>query len=205
MRSPGVDAVDAEPLGGRGAEHDDRLSLGRRVEVGAADDRRADDRQQPQRCRLDAERACLRGRDERAAVDRGARAARVCDLGDGADASDHPRRRDRELCRGAEERLAVRDREQVGSEPIDLREQPGLRGGGQAEHRDDRRDADRDAERGETGAQPSGAHADARDPREVGQVQLPGSRSRRSRRLREGLVDERERRHEHARSRPSTM
>ena len=73
-------------------------------------------------------------------------------------------------------RLAGRDGEQVGAEPIDLAEQPGLRGGREAEHRDDRRDADRDAERGEPRAQPPGAHADARDPREVGQVQLPGGR-----------------------------
>ena len=54
-------------------------------------------------------------------------------------------------------------------EPVDLGEQPGLRGGREAEHRHDRRDADRDAERGQSGAQPPGAHADARDAREVGQ------------------------------------
>jgi len=38
----GVDAVDSEPLGGGGAEHRDRLSLGRRVEVDAAGDCSAD-------------------------------------------------------------------------------------------------------------------------------------------------------------------
>ena len=173
----GVDAVDAEPLGGGGAEHRDRLSLGRRVEVGAAGDRGADGGQERERRRLDAERSCLGGGDERAAVDRGARAARVGDLGDGADASDHARRRDRELCGVAGEGLAGGDGEQVGSEPVDLAEQPGLRGGREAEHRHDRRDADRDAECGEPGAQPPGAHADARDAREVGNAQLPRRRA----------------------------
>ena len=48
----GVDAVDAEPLGGGGAEHRDRLALGRRVEVGAAGDRGADDGQERERRRL---------------------------------------------------------------------------------------------------------------------------------------------------------
>ena len=173
----GIDAVDAEPLRGSGAEHRDRLSLGRRVEVGAAGDRGADGGQERERRRLHAQRSCLCGGDERAAVDRGARAARVGDLRDGADASDHPRRCDRELCGVAGEGLAGGDGEQVGAEPVDLGEQPGLRGGREAEHRHDRRDADRDAERREPGAQPSGAHADAGDAREVGQAQLPGGRA----------------------------
>ena len=125
----GVDAVDAEPLGGGGAEHRDRLSLGRRVEVGAAGDRGADHWQERERSRLHGQRSCLCGGDERAAVDRGARAARVGNLGDRADASDHPRCGDRELCGVAGEGLAGCDGEQVGAEPIDLGEQPRLRGG----------------------------------------------------------------------------
>ena len=62
----------------------------------------------------------------------------------------------------------VRDVEQVGAELVDLGEQAGLAGGGDAEHGDDRGDADRDPERRERGAQPARAHADAGQPREVG-------------------------------------
>ena len=45
---------------------------------------------------------------------------------------------------------------------------------GEAEHGDDRGDADRDPERRERGAQAACAHADARDPGEVGGPQPRG-------------------------------
>jgi len=45
------------------------------------------------------------------------------------------------------ERLAVGDGEQVGAEPVDLGQQVRLAGAGDAKHRNDRGDADRDAKR----------------------------------------------------------
>ena len=75
------------------------------------------------------------------------------------------------VCAG--EGLAVGDGEQVGAEPVDLGEQPGLGGGGEAEHGDDRGDADGDPERGQRGAELAGAQPDAGRAR--GQV---GGRSR---------------------------
>jgi hypothetical protein len=68
---------------------------------------------------------------------------------------------------GARERLTLADSEQVRPEPIDLAEQPGLRGGGEAKHGDDRGDPDRDPERREAGAKPPCAKSDARHSGEV--------------------------------------
>ena len=66
------------------------------------------------------------GRDQRAAVDVGVGRAGVGDLGDGADAADHPGRGERQLGGPPEQRLAGRDGEQVRAELVDLGEQPGL-------------------------------------------------------------------------------
>src|SRR5262245_47492330 len=94
-------------------------------------------------------------------------------MGDGADAGDHTRCGGRQRGRLAEERCAVVDGEEVRAEAVDLGEQAGLGGGGEAEHGHDRGDADRDPERGEGGAHAAGAKADACDPGEVGESQ-PG-------------------------------
>ena len=53
-------------------------------------------------------------------------------------------------------------------------QQPGLARGGQAEHRHDRGDADRDPQRGERRAHPPRAQPDARNAREIGGAQLLG-------------------------------
>src|SRR5262249_49180678 len=63
------------------------------------------------------------------------------------DAADHHGRRCRQLRLDALDALAVDDREQVGAEPVDLGEEVGLAGAGDAEDGDDRGDADRDPER----------------------------------------------------------
>ena len=55
-------------------------------------------------------------------------------------------------------------------EPVDLRQQPGLRGGRQPEHRHDRRRADRDPERRQRGAQWPGAQPDARHAQTVTEI-----------------------------------
>jgi hypothetical protein len=53
----------------------------------------------------------------------------------------------RQLCGFAGEALTAGDRQQIRSEFVNLFEQPSLARGGQAEHRDDRGDPDRDPER----------------------------------------------------------
>ena len=73
---------------------------------------------------------------------------------------------------GAGEALAVADGEQVGAELVDLVEQAGLGGGGQAEHGDDGGDADRDTESGQPGPQLAGAQSDGREPGQVAEVEL---------------------------------
>ena len=54
---------------------------------------------------------------------------------------------------------------------IDLAEQPGLRGGGEAEDGDDRGNSDRDPQRREGGTEPPRAKPDARHSGQVGQPQ----------------------------------
>jgi hypothetical protein len=123
--------------------------------------------------RLDGEGVRVDAGDERVAVDVGVRRPGLFDFGDRADPSDHSRRGQGQLGGVAGERLAVRHRQQVCPEPVDLGKQAGLRGGGQAENGDDRSDADRDAERGEARSQTAGAQPDAGHPRDVGRLQ-PG-------------------------------
>ena len=113
-------------------------------------------------------------RDQRAAVGVDvADGAGVVHGGDRADAGDHAGCGERELGGVAAEGLPVGDGEQVGAQLVDLGQQPGLGGGGEAEHGDDRGDADRDAERGQRGAQLAGAHAHGG---ESGQIRRRGIR-----------------------------
>ena len=90
-----------------------------------------------------------------------------------ADPADHGRRRGGQLGGAAGEALAVADGEQVGAELVDLVEQAGLGGGGQAEHGDDGGHADGDTESGQPGPQLPGAQSDGREPGQVGQLQPP--------------------------------
>ncbi len=164
----GIDAVDPEPLGRGGAEHRDRLLRGGGVQIAAGRDRGADRRRQAQAGGLDGDGVRVHGRDEGAAVDVGAGGARFLHLRHRADAGDHPGRGERQLGRLAEQGLAVGDGEQVGAELVDLAEQAGLGGGGEAEHGDDRGDADGDAECRQRCPDASSAQADAGDAGEVG-------------------------------------
>src|SRR5437764_1320624 len=82
------------------------------------------------------------GWNERTAVNGRAGGSRFRHLLDRPDAGDHRRSGQRQLGGVTEEGLTVRDGQQVRPEPVDLGEQPGLRGGGEAEHGDDRSNAD---------------------------------------------------------------
>jgi hypothetical protein len=163
------DAVDPQPLGGNGAENGNRFPRRRGIEEAALSDLGADRRQQVEAGGLDLKPVRLGGGDQRAAVDLGVLdESRVGLPFDSRHALDHRRRRNRELGLGARERLTLLDSEQVRPEPIDLPQQPGLRGGGEAEHGDDRGDSDRDPERREASAEAPGAKPDARHSGEVG-------------------------------------
>ena len=98
----------------------------------------------------------------------------------GPDPPDHRRGGRRELRGLAEEALAVRHGEQVRPERVDLGEQPRLGRGGDAEHRHDRGDPDRDPERREGGPELSRPQSDEGDPPEVGGPELARPRAARS-------------------------
>jgi hypothetical protein len=168
----GVDAVDAQlPRGGR-TEHRDRQTGGALVEPVAACEAGAEHGQQVQAGGSHLEAAGLGHRDHRAPVD-----LLVLHQGgvrhqlDVVQERDPCRRFAGELRQAAGKALAGLDGQQVRAEPVDLRDQPGLRGGGQPEDRDDRCGADRDPERGKRGAQRPGAEPDARHPQPVLQAQ----------------------------------
>ena len=95
----------------------------------------------------------------------------LCTLLHAADTADHARRGGGQLGGAAGEALAVADGEQVGAELVDLGQQAGLGGGGQAEHGDDRGHADGDTERGQPGPQLPGAESDGGEPGQVGELQ----------------------------------
>ena len=168
----GVDPVDAQLLRGDRAEHRDRLAGSARVEPVAARDAGAEHGQQVQAGGPHLEAAGLAHRDHRAPVD-----VRVLHQGgvrhqlDVVQERDPRRRLAGQLRRPPGEALSGLDGQQVRAEPVDLREQPGLRGGGQPEDRHDRRRSDRDPERGQRGAQRPGAQPDARHPQPVAQPQ----------------------------------
>ena len=166
----GVDAVDAEQLGGGGAEHGDGFLGGGRVEVVALGDGGGEDREEVERCGLDGQAVGVDRGDVGGAVGVGA-ADRpgALHLLHTADAADHGRRRGRQLGGAAGEALAVADGEQVGAELVDLGQQAGLGGGGQAEHGDDGGHADGDTERGQPGPQLPGAQPDGGEPGQVGE------------------------------------
>ena len=164
--------VDPESLRGGGAEHRDRLLGGGGVQVAPLHDVDAQRVQQAEARRLDAQGVGFDGGDQRRAVDVAFDLPGLGDVFDRVDAGDHRGRHERQLGGLAGEALAVGDGQQVRAEAFDLCEQPGLAGGGQAEHGDDRGDADRDPQRGEPGTHAPGAKPDARDAREIGGAQL---------------------------------
>ena len=150
------------------AEHGDRLAGGGRVEPAAAGDAGVEHRQQVQAGGPHLQPAAVGRRDQRAAVDlRLLHQAGVRQRRTSSRSADPRRRRERQLRLLPGEALPGLDGQQVRAEPVDLREQPGLRGGGQPEDRHDRRRADRDPERGQRGAQRPGAQPDARHPQPV--------------------------------------
>ena len=145
---PGPDPVDAQSLRCGGAEHRDRLAGGRRVQELALREAGAGHRGQAQGGRLDAEGVGFDRGDERGLVDvDAADGAGVLDSGDAGQSGDHAWRRFGQLSDTAGQGLPAGCGQQVGAERLDLGQQRGLGGGGQAQDGDDRRDADRDAQR----------------------------------------------------------
>ena len=67
----GSQPVDAEPLGGDGAEHDDRIALAGRVQEAPLGDRAAECREQPEVGRVHADTARFSGFDVGGASHRG--------------------------------------------------------------------------------------------------------------------------------------
>src|SRR5215469_5342846 len=121
----GPDAVDAEALGGHGAEHGDWFVGGGGVEVVAPGDAGADGSGQAEAGCLDGQAVGVDGGDQRAAVDRGIDRPAVLDGGDRVHPGDHGRGGFGQFGGAAEHVLPVGDGEQVGAEPADLGEQPG--------------------------------------------------------------------------------
>jgi hypothetical protein len=153
-----VDAIDAKTLGGGRPEDGNRLVRRCRVEEPALRDGGTHRLQEAEAGGVDRQRVGLHGGDEGAAVDIGIRRTGGLDLGDRANASDHPGRGGGQLGRLArEEVLAGLNGEQVGPEPVDLADETGRRGRRQPEHSDDGRHPDRDAQGGQGGAELAGA------------------------------------------------
>ena len=165
--------VDAQPLRGRGTEHRHRLLRGRGIQVAALSDRDVERVQQAETGRLDAERVGVDFWDQWGAVHLAFDLAGLRHAFDGIDAGDHRRRHEWQLRGLAGEALSVGDRQQVRSQLVDLFQQPRLAGGGQAQHRDDSCDADRDPKRRQSRAQAPCAQPDAGDPGQIGRPQSP--------------------------------
>src|SRR6516165_5720099 len=166
---PGPDAVDAEAGGGGRAEHGDGLGGGGRVEVAAVGEAGAHREGEPGAGRLDRQRVGIDRGDQRAAVGVGAvDDAGVGDLCDRPDPADHPRSGRGQFGGLPEDGLPVGDGEQVGAQPVDLGQQPGLRGGRQPEHGHDGGHPDGDAQRRQGGPQPAGPQSGAGHPDHVG-------------------------------------
>ena len=144
-----LDAIDPEGPRGHRAQHDGRIAPGRRVEERSVGHAAAERAEQPG---LGGEHG------DAAAVDGGhqgcpqhGRSRHVPDRRhrlDRRDVPDHGLGRQRQRGGRAIGALAGGDREQVGL-GAELAEQIGPGRGGDAEHRDTRRDPDRDAERGQ--------------------------------------------------------
>ena len=159
---PGPDPVDAQQLRGEGAEHRDGLAGGGGVQEPALREAGARDRGQVQGGGFHAEGVGFDRGDERGLVGVDvADGAGVLHRGDPGQPGDHAGRRRGQLGGGAGEGLPVGDGQQVGAQLGDLGQQRGLGGGGQAQDGDDRRDADRDAQRRQPGAQLAGPQPDA--------------------------------------------
>src|SRR5208282_3732243 len=132
---PGPDPVDAQQLGGGGAEHGDGLAFGGGVQEPALREAGAGRGGQAQGGGVHAEGAGLDRGDERGLVNvDAADGAGVLHGGDAGQPGDHARRRGRQLGGGAGEGLPVGDGQQVGAQCLDLGQQRGGGGGGQAQH-----------------------------------------------------------------------
>src|SRR5262245_7004257 len=166
---PGPNAVDAETRGGQRAEHSDGLGGGCRVQVPAVGEAGAHRAGQPGACSLDRQRVGVDRGDQRAAVGVGVvDGAGVGDLGDGADPADQPRGGRGQIGGLPENGMPVGDGEQVGAQPVDLGEQPGLGGGRRPEHGYDGGHPAGHAQRRQGGPQPAGPQPGAGDPGHVG-------------------------------------
>ena len=155
------------PRGDR-AEHRDGHAGSPLVEPVAACDAGAENGQQAEARGPHLEPAGFAHRDQRAPVDllvvhQGGVGHQV----DVVQERDPRRRLVGQQCRPAGEALSGLDGQQVRAQPVDLCDQTGLGGGGQAENAHDRRGPDRDPERGQRGPQRPGSQPDTRDPQPV--------------------------------------
>ena len=166
----GVDAIDAEQLGGDGADDGDGFLGGGRVEVVTLGDGGGEDREEVDGCGLDGQAVGLSRGDVGGAVSVGAAdRAGTLHLLHTADAADHGRRGGGQLHGATGQALAVADGEQIGAELVDLRQQAGLGGRGETEHGDDRGHTDGDPERGQPSPQLPGAQPNGGEPGQVGE------------------------------------
>ena len=164
----GVDAVDAQLFRGGRAERRDRFAGGALVEPVAACDAGVEHGRQVHAGSPHLEATGVAHRDHRVpvdvlALDQGG----VCQRLDVVQVGDSRRRFAGQLRLLSGEALSSLDAEHVRAEPVDLREQPGLRGRGQPEDCHDRCRSDRDPERRQRGAQRPGAEPDTRHPQPV--------------------------------------
>ena len=164
----GEDPVDAQPLRGGRTEYGDRLAGGPRVEPGAAGEAGVEHGEQVQAGGPHLQPAGVGHGDQPAPVHVLALHQRgVGQQLDVVEVRDPRRGFEGQLRRLPGDALAGLEGQHVRAEPVDLGEQPGLRGGGQSEDGDDRCCPDRDPERGQRGAQRPGAQPDARHPQPV--------------------------------------
>src|SRR5580658_1960680 len=162
---PGPDPVYAKQPRCDGAEHGGRLAGGGGVQEPALREAGAGHRGQVQGGGVNAEGVGFDRRDERGLVDiNAADGAGALYLSDPGQPGDHAQRRLRQFGDTAGEGLPVGDGQQVGAQGLDLGQQRGGRGSGQAQDGGDRRDADRDAQRRQPGAQLAGPRTDAGQP-----------------------------------------
>ena len=165
---------DPEALRRDRAEHGHRIGAGGVVEEHAARHRPLQHAEQAGARGLDLDAAGLALADEPAAphgaVDRLDRRHVL----DGPDARDHLLRLRRQRAGGAAEALPGLHLEQVRAQLVELVEQAGLARPGDAEHRHDRRDADRDADRRQRRPGASRAESERADAQQVGEQQAAG-------------------------------
>ena len=159
---------DAEAFGRDMAEHDRGVAAGRRVEPAALGDLAAQYAEQVGRRRLDPDPARIVLVDLLGAAYGRVQVGGGAHLLDALDPADHPHRTLREMyLLSGEHRLAGRGHQEVGAQLVQFPQELGLAGGGDADHRDHRRDADGDAQRGEHDAHRAAAQARRADVEDV--------------------------------------